>query len=72
MEEPCLDDRGFIFCGPRRREVCYECCVDHRVTNDILREGPDADLDEINESWVHMPHLQKHPVGRQAFACETG
>ena len=64
MEEPYLDARGFIFCGPHRREVCYECCVDHLVSNDILREGPDADLDEINEMWVRR--LQQHPAGRQA------
>jgi hypothetical protein len=49
---------------PTDGEVCYECCVDHRVSNDILREGPDADLDEINERWVRR--LQQHPAGRQA------
>ena len=57
------------FCGPHRREVCYECCVDHRVSNDILREGPDADLDEINERRVLRP--QQPPGGRPRPVCQA-
>lgn len=31
--------KQLVFCRAHRREVCHECCMDHRPTNEVRRGG---------------------------------
>ena len=46
-EEDIIDSHNRMLCGKHRREVCQLCCVDHRITNEIMKIGKDADIDAI-------------------------
>jgi hypothetical protein len=75
--------KGLCFCSPHRRDVCHECCVDHRPTNDIWR-GMDPDEAMARNEAVQKEELramaQAHggvrqeggAVGRGVFGCWVG
>lgn len=59
MYEYHLDSRGRMYCKPHRREVCHICCVDHRMTNEIVLAGEGADVEAISQ-WNEALQTVEH------------
>ena len=61
-----IDESGKMYCGLHRREVCHQCCVDHRFCNEIICADGDLDMDALNarhdqlQETEHAAMVQMH------------
>lgn len=61
---------GRMDSGPHRREVRNICCMDHRVTNDIMRAVKDAGFDAVLAQHEKLQQAE-HAAMLQKQAAEA-
>ncbi|KAF8637224.1 hypothetical protein AX17_002975 [Amanita inopinata Kibby_2008] len=47
MATPQIVVNDFMFCAEHGDEVCYHCCVDHRLTNNVQIEDELNNLEDV-------------------------
>ena len=58
-DDMIYDAHGNCLCADHHREVCYDCCVDYKLVNEIERGGADFNLDEKFEAYTKGSDNQK-------------
>ncbi|PSC74529.1 hypothetical protein C2E20_2389 [Micractinium conductrix] len=60
MHDLYTDSHGKCFCAQHRREVCHECCCDHRLTNWLTKLGSwtDAQSEALNDKMDRLQEVE--------------